>query len=232
MDLNDALMCFGLTRHESTIYLTMLSEGTMTGYEAAKRTGISRSNAYTALACLVDKGAAHLIEGTPVKYSAVDVEEFCDNKLKRLERMKAYLKTELPKQKEAMEGYLTIRGDEHISDKIRYMLDSAVYRIYVSAESKLLEPYREILEQRAKDGLKVVIITDPPFEMPLAKVYLSERNPRQIGLIVDSSTVLTGDVGDGDHSTCLYSGKKNLVTLFKESLGNEIKIIELTGRNA
>lgn len=58
MDLNDALMCFGLTRQESSLYLTLLSDGALTGYEAAKRTGISRSNTYTALACLVDKGAA------------------------------------------------------------------------------------------------------------------------------------------------------------------------------
>lgn len=232
MDLNDALMSFGLTRQESTIYLTMLSDGPLTGYEAAKRTGISRSNTYTALACLVDKGAAYLVEGTPAKYSAVDVEEFCDNKLNRLERMKAYLKTELPKRTEAMEGYLTIRSDEHISDKIRHMLKSAQHRVYVSAESKVLEPYRDILEQRAREGLKTVIITNPPFDMEDAKIYLSKRNPGQIGLIVDSSTVLTGDVGNGEHSTCLYSGKKNLVNLFKESLGNEIKIIELTGRNA
>ena len=46
MDLNESLMCFGLTRQESNIYLTLLSDGALTGYEAAKRTGISRSNAY------------------------------------------------------------------------------------------------------------------------------------------------------------------------------------------
>ena len=43
MDLNDALMCFGLTRQESSLYLTLLSDGALTGHEAAKRTGISRS---------------------------------------------------------------------------------------------------------------------------------------------------------------------------------------------
>ena len=87
MDLNDALMCFGLTRQESTIYLTLLSDGALTGYEVAKRTGISRSNTYTALACLVDKGAAWLMEGTPVRYIPVEIEEFSNNKLKHLEQM-------------------------------------------------------------------------------------------------------------------------------------------------
>lgn len=231
MDLNDALMCFGLTRQESTIYLNLLSEGSLTGYEAAKRTGISRSNAYTALACLVDKGAACLIEGTPVKYAPVEVEEFCGNKLKHLERMKAFLKEQLPVRTEYMEGYVTIRGDGHIADKISYMLTQARYRVYVSGESRILEPYQDILKQKIAQGIKVVVITDPPFELEGARIYLSDRKMGQIGIIIDSSTVLTGDVGNGEQSACLYSGKKNLVDLFKDSLSNEIKIIELTGRN-
>lgn len=46
------LMQFGLTRQESAIYYALLSEGMMTGYEAAKVSGVSRSNTYTALAAL------------------------------------------------------------------------------------------------------------------------------------------------------------------------------------
>lgn len=231
MDLNDALMGFGLTRQESTIYLTLLSDGALTGYEVAKRTGISRSNTYTTLACLVDKGAARLMEGTPVRYIPVDVEEFCHNKLKHLEELKHFLQEQLPVRTEAMEGYITIQGDTHISDKICHMLEHAVYRVYFSAENRVLDSYREILERRAAGGLKVVIITNPPYELANARIYLADRKPGQVGVIVDSATVLTGDVGNGEQSACLYSGKKNLVDLFKDSLSNEIKIIELTGRN-
>ena len=129
MDLNDALMCFGLTRQESTIYLTLLSDGALTGYEVAKRTGISRSNTYTALACLVDKGAARLVEGTPVRYMPVAAEEFGDNKIKNLQRMKRLLLEQIPVRTEAMEGYITIRSDGHISDKIRYMREHGLYRV-------------------------------------------------------------------------------------------------------
>ena len=77
MSYIDDLMQFGLTRQESAIYYALLSEGMMTGYEAAKVSGVSRSNAYTALAALVDKGAAHVAEGTPTHYVPVDPEEFC-----------------------------------------------------------------------------------------------------------------------------------------------------------
>lgn len=172
-----------------------------------------------------------LMEGTPVRYIPVDIEEFSSNKLRRLEQVKQFLKEQLPVRTEAMEGYITIQGDVHIADKIRCMLEQAVYRIYFSGENRTVDSYRHILEQRAAEGLKVVVITNPPYELPKARIYLSRRKPGQVGVIIDSATVLTGDVGNGEQSACLYSGKKNLVDLFKDSLSNEIKIIELTERN-
>jgi transcription elongation factor GreA-like protein len=55
MDIIEKLTYFNLTRQEATLYLTLLAEGRLTGYEATKLTGISRSNTYTALAGLVEK---------------------------------------------------------------------------------------------------------------------------------------------------------------------------------
>ena len=52
MDNVELLMSFGLTRQEARVYVLLLGEGALSGYEAAKRLGISRSNAYAALAGL------------------------------------------------------------------------------------------------------------------------------------------------------------------------------------
>ena len=60
MEFIDIVLEFGLTRQEATLYEAMLLHGELTGYEAAKLTGISRSNTYNALAGLVEKGAAHI----------------------------------------------------------------------------------------------------------------------------------------------------------------------------
>ena len=68
----ERLMEFGLTRQEATIYQCLLGEGKMTGYEVAKQTGISRSNAYNSLASMTEKGAAYLVEeGNTRKYVPV-----------------------------------------------------------------------------------------------------------------------------------------------------------------
>ena len=97
--LTEKLMEFGLTRQEATVYLALVVSGTQTGYEVAKQTGISRSNAYNALAGLVDKGAAYPEEGAATRYTAVEVSEFCENKIRALTRVKEELTLYMPKEK-------------------------------------------------------------------------------------------------------------------------------------
>ena len=72
------LMKFDLTRQEAAVYESLLENGKLTGYEAAKLTGISRSNVYVALASLCEKGAAYLEASENGKrYLSVPVQEFC-----------------------------------------------------------------------------------------------------------------------------------------------------------
>ncbi len=49
----------------------------------------------------------------------------------------------------------------------------------------------------------------------------------QIGVITDSRYVLTGEYGEGSINTCLYSGQKNFVELYKSALSNEIKLLAI-----
>lgn len=107
----ERLMEFGLTRQEATIYQCLLGEGKMTGYEVAKQTGISRSNAYNSLASMTEKGAAYLVEeGNTRKYVPVPVEEFCKNRIRRMEEARQWLKIHVPSEKTHVEGYITIEG--------------------------------------------------------------------------------------------------------------------------
>ena len=124
----DFLTELGLTRQEATIYTTLCTEGEVTGYEVAKLTGISRSNAYTSLAGLVEKGAAYVIEGDATTYCSVDPEDFCTNKLRRIERIKAGLVREMPKTCREIEGYITIKGRLHIVNKMKNMIDQGKER--------------------------------------------------------------------------------------------------------
>lgn len=229
MDTIELLTHFGLTKQEASLYLLLFSEGELTGYEAAKLTGISRSNTYTALAGLVEKGAAYLIEGTATRYTPVCIEDFCSGKIHELQNYKQKLVQNVPARSKETDGYITVKGEKHILEKMKSMLSGAAQRVYLSMSTEIIDHVLDELKDGVERGIKIVIITNPPFQLDGATVYHADKRQKEIRLIADSKSVLTGDISDGDSSTCLYSQKKNLVDLFKESLKNEIKLIELTG---
>lgn len=228
MELIEGLTHFNLTKQEATLYVLLLKEGYLTGYEAAKQTGISRSNTYTALAGLVDKGAAYVLEeGKVTRYTPVPPEEFCSNKIDRLKEIKDKVLNQLPALKNDAEGYITIKGELEIINKLKNTVRQAEARIYVSANRRVMELLRKELMDALARGLKVVIISDEKFTLPEAICYGTDKQTEQIRLIADSQTVVTGDLEDEENSTCLYSCKRNLVDLFKEALQNEIKLIQI-----
>lgn len=228
MDLIEGLTNFNLTKQEATLYVLLLKSGQLTGYEAAKQTGISRSNTYTALAGLVDKGAAYVLEeGKVTRYTPVAPAEFCSNKISYLEEVKKDILQQLPVLSNDAEGYITIKGAREIINKLRNTVNQARARIYISANTRMLELLSPELTDALQRGLKVVIIGDKSFLLPGAICYGTTKQSEQIRLIADSHTVLTGDLQDDEDSTCLYSCKRNLVDLFKEALKNEIALIEL-----
>jgi sugar-specific transcriptional regulator TrmB len=228
--LTDELGQFGLTRQEANIYMCLLQNKEMSGYEVSKLTGISRSNVYSALAGLVEEGAAYLLEGNPNKYTAVPVDTFCDNHIRRLTRLKTDITAKIPHISEECEGYITINSHRHIMDKIYNMLESVEYRIYMSIPKQYINEFRPQLERLIIENKKVVLLLNEPLEENLngAIIYITGKNDNQLKLIVDSSFVLTGDMTGDVLDTCLYCGQKNFVNVFKDSLRNEIKLIELT----
>lgn len=232
MDIVELLTQFNLTRQEASIYLTLLSEGDLNGYEVAKITGISRSNTYTSLAALVDKGGAFVIEGSTIRYTPIPVEEFCDNSIRKLQESKQELIKNIPQKRDEVEGYITIKGKDHILNKMRNMILEAKERVYLSVSEQILQYILPEIMSAIDRGIKMVLITNMPFSTVGAIVYFTEKSQQQIRLIADSTNVLTGDIDDGEHSTCLYSKKKNLIDLLKDSLKNEIKLIEMMKGNS
>lgn len=235
--LTEKLLLFGLGRQEACIYLCLLKNGELTGYEVAKQTGISRSNVYNGLASLVEHGAAYVMEGSSTRYIPVDMEEFCDNRIRYLQQERDYLLKNCPKPSLNTEGYITVEGYGHIKDKIHHMLNGATKRIYFSAASSFLNKWQEELNGLLQRGIKVVLISD---QMPVEltgpyQFYQSlstseewEEKEKQVRLIIDSAYVLTGEVEGTGTDTCLYSAQKNFVNVFKEAMSNELKLIELS----
>lgn len=223
--LIENLMCFGLSRQEALIYIELVKLGESTGYEISKVTGISRSNVYSALSELVNKGACVLSEGETTKYDAVNPEEFLDSTIRTLSDKKEEVLRNIPSKKEKAEGYITVKGYENIKNKICVMLSKTEKRLYMMASKEVVKLFSEELKKLAAEKKKIVILSDG-FKMQGAKVYETECDEGQVRLITDSSYVLTGQFSGTLEDTCLYSGQRNLVDVIKEALKNKIVLLE------
>lgn len=227
------LCLFGLTRQEAALYLCMYRYGGLTGYEAAKYTGISRSNVYSGLSGLADKGAAYLEQGNASRYIAVPIDKFCENKIRSLQREKEYLIKNVPAMKEQEIGYITITGSGNILDKVMEMILDAEMRIYFSASITMIGKVEQELVKALERNIKLVLITDKIPENSLLKeksiCYLTTPRGNSIRLIIDSAYALTGELTGKKDDTCLYTGQENFIKVFKDALRNEIKLIQLLG---
>ncbi len=239
-EFTEKLLLFGLGRQEALLYRCLLQNGELTGYEAAKLTGISRSNVYNGLASLTEHGAAYVLEGMPKRYTAVGLEEFCDNRIRYLREVGKQLVKNCPGPAAESEGYITVEGYQHICDKIHHMLLGARERIYFSASGGFLARWREEIGEQVRLGRKVVLLSGDAdavfagekelregiifYEIPSG---MNEGRESQVRLIIDSAYVLTGEVEGGSRDTCLYSAQKNFVAVFKDAMRNEIELVRI-----
>lgn len=227
MDIYEHLMKTGLTRHEAVMYLTLCTDGDLTGYEAAKISGVPRSNAYLALAGLVDKGAAYVVESEALRYTAVPVHEWIANKRRELEETFRYLQANVPVRKEPIEPYITIKGTGNVTDAMKNVILQAKERIYISMSGRELALVAAELQDACERNLKVVIIGNPELPIEGATVYRVEKEPGPIRLIADTATVITGEMKDRGDASCLFSRNQTLIALIKDSLTNEMKLIQM-----
>lgn len=228
MELANLLAKTGLTGHEARLYALLLGGQSYTGYEAAKATGISRSNVYLALEGLADKGGAYRIEGEAARYTAVPIEEYLRNIARDFTALLANIRRLAPHPLQPPESYVTITGDDKIRHKMCNMLDGAQQRVYLSMALPIVQSLIHPLGQAVARGLKVVITTDAPFALEGAQVYHTQKPPAQVRLIADSQQVLTGTLRtQTQEAVCLFTANQTIVTLFKEALRSEIELIQL-----
>ncbi|MDF2985171.1 MAG: transcriptional regulator, TrmB [Eubacterium sp.] len=229
MDVIEALMQAGFTRHESVLYVTLCREGELTGYEASKITGIPRSNAYLGLAGLADKGGAYKINGDTARYTAVDPGELVQNLKRKFALIMDMIEKEIPQVNTTGDSFVTINGYHQILDKMKNLIIQAQKRVYISISREQLEFVIKELQEARERGLKVVIITSEGLDMEGMVCYTSRKQFGSVRLITDSENVLTGQLNE-PNPTSLFSRNSNMVDLIKDSLTNEIKLINITRR--
>jgi sugar-specific transcriptional regulator TrmB len=202
--------------------------GAITVYEAAKVSGVSRSNAYAALSSLVEKGGAIVSSEDSSKYTAIPREELILNLRRSCESTLGFLEENLPEQEEEEAPYLTISGYGNTLDKMRNMILLAKGWVYLSVSASTVKLLTSDLENCIKRGLKVVILSDEDPHLSGVVFMHNEAPAENVRIIADTSEVIVGTL-EVNRGQCLYSKNKHLVSLMREALLNEIELIKIRG---
>lgn len=232
--LVDALKSLGLTGHEAQVYISNVQKGEQTGYEIANLTGIARSNVYAALASLLEKGIVYKVSEDPARYVAISPKELSARVLRLIESSAQELIDQLKPQQWDQDLVVSLEGEEHILDKIIYLIANASSTIYLDAAATDLAELGEDLGQAQQRGVKVVIISLGKCPVQGALVYENQSPAswlisagRPVKLIIDSGTMLTAELGRGKASRGVYSSNSSLVIMTKHSFTQEIILAEV-----
>lgn len=226
MDFNNTLHKLGFTPIEATIFITLCKHGALSGYEVAKLTGISRSNVYSALYSLQEKGKCHVSEGETAKYMAISKEELIFSTKRELEETLSEIEQFFPDSIETSEPYVTIRGYHNVLNKIKNSILLCKSHLYLLCSTACIELLREELLSICPNH-RITIICEGSIELDKRiTIFNRQKDPQGIHLIIDTESVITGDLNP-EHAQCLFSKNDSLVRLMRESFITELDMIAL-----
>lgn len=229
MDLIEVLKKFGFTGQEALLYITLLKHGEITGYEAARINGISRSNAYSALSKLVEKGAIIKSNDNVKKYMAISKQDLIQTLKRSSQESLDFLYQNLPEKKSSLTPYFTVTGKKNILNKLHNIIDLAQKRIYISIHSHELKSIKENIQTCIKRGIKTAIISDVDPEIPGVIYYSKVNDPGFIKIIADTARIFTCDLSQ-EVKNGLYSEEQHLVKIMRESILNEIELHKISAK--
>lgn len=226
MDFNHTLHKLGFSPIEANVYIILCKHGSLTGYEVAKLSGISRSNVYAALYSLQEKGKCYVAEGESTKYVAISKEELILSTQRDAEETLIEIGKYYPESLTFSEPYVTIKGYDNVLTKIKNSILLCQSHLYIMSTTPYIELFqKELLAISATR--KVTIICEKDFHLnEQILIYHRDKAASGFHIIIDTSSVITGDLNEAN-SQCLYSHNDSLVRLMRESFITALDIITL-----
>ncbi len=226
MKFNTTLHKLGLSPIEANVFIILCKHGSLTGYEVAKLTGISRSNVYSALYSLLDKGKCFASEGETTKYIAISKDELILSTKRESEITLQEINDYYPSEIIASEPHITIKGYENVLAKLQNSILMAHSHLYLLCGSDIINLIQKELVE-SSSSIRINILCDTKLSLPESiKVFHRKKSLDGFHMIVDTETMITGHL-DGSSPQCLFSKDTSLVKLMRESFSTELDVIKL-----
>jgi sugar-specific transcriptional regulator TrmB len=193
----------GFTELEAKCLHVLSEFGTSTGYEIAKRLGVSRSNVYSALQKLVEKGVVLASKGEPTHFHALSLEDISAHIESDVQESIRYVKEHMPRQDSERTEYYTLEGDAKVLERLRSELNKASEEVLCELWAEEAELLREELIALQERGIRVLLTVQGEAELPGVTVIPArreelwqERSGRKLTIVVDRRLSIVGTRGE------------------------------------
>ena len=206
------LKSLGFSEYEARIYVSLIGAAPSTAYELAKTSGVPRPNSYSALASLVDRGAAMPVSDNPARYVARDPRELLSTIATRTKTTCEELAEHLTQvSAPKVDDYVwNLEGGPEIDAKLSSMIDNAREVIWIKAGPEVIRPHKDALATATTErnvNLRIILFGDDANEFLLnekCEVYVHEGSGVRMGtadnlftITVDHDEMLTANESDG-----------------------------------
>lgn len=189
------------SKTEAAVYINLLKNSSLNGYQVAKNLNMSRSSVYSALDNLYKKGIVFLLPGNSQMYKAenpsvltnkmkndfVETADLLETKLKQIEIS------------DSEERYLNIEGYENIISKVKELLLTAEKEVYINTDFDLNKFGKEFAELNERN-VRVIVFSFSKSEVKNLPIEIyTHGNVQCVGketrimLVVDCKRTLVAD---------------------------------------
>lgn len=227
------------SKTEAAVYINLLKNSSLNGYQIAKNLGMSRSSVYSALDNLYKRGIVFLMPGNSQIYKAekpsvlipkmknefIETADLLEEKLEKLE------------SDDLEERYLNIQGYDNVVSKAKELLQTAEKEVYINTDFDLKIFSNEITEI-GKRGCRIIVFSFSKVNgenLPI-EIYNHENigclgKQTRLMLVVDCKKTLIADSGPHRKEFLgTFTENTLLASIVSEHIHNDIYLLKLKSK--
>lgn len=217
----------GLSSYEARAYSALLKAGPVTGYQLSRVSGVPRSRVYEALEKLARRGMVLTQNDQPQRYAAAPLDEVLDRALATTDRTVGAIRrysASLSSERD-LGGVWNITGRDNLMARMRSMIHSAARTVAAVAPSGELAEMQAALEESARNGRQVRLVTCGDLRSSVCEVYQHQLGDTcdDLALVVDGAEALVGQLAaTGEETSAAWSHEPGFVHITEEYVLHEI----------
>ena len=225
----------GFSQNEAKVYMTLLREPLITGYEISKKSGVPRSMVYAVIAKLAAKKAILEVRTDPPTYSPVPVKELMTNLKQQTEETLSFLEHELQAIEKPMDVHVIKHLEERatILEAMQKLIRGAKQEIWLSAWEEELGELRRSAEEQTRKGIRMfsLLFTNQETDsfgnafyhrQATASIEKQRMGQRLTIVIRDDQEVLIASFLDGHIPQAIQTADPMLILLAKEYIRHDM----------